>query len=183
MNYTILALSGSLRKNATNTGLLRAFERAAPAGITFVHADISELPLFSEDVEAGCYPKAAEVLKEQIQKADGVLIATPEYNRGTSAALKNALDWSTRPEGTGVWTGKPVYIVGASSGTLGTVNAQYDLKRTMLYLRAALLGQPEFYVTFNKKKFTSEGELTDEDTKAFVAKALAGFIEHIEKVR
>jgi chromate reductase len=183
MTYRILAISGSLRKASTNTGLLRAFSELAPEGVAIELFDIAGLPLFDQDDEFDRYPALAAELKQRVRDADGVLIATPEYNRGTTPALKNAIDWSTRPEGDSPWAGKPVYLVGASSGTLGTTHAQYDLKRTFTYLNASVLGQPEFYVTFNKKKFDEHGNLTDEDTNARIGKAISAFIEHIDRVR
>lgn len=182
MSYNLLAISGSLRKNSTNTGLLRAFESLTPDGVTLSFATISDLPLFNEDDEVDRYPGAATLLKSQIRDADGIIIATPEYNRGTTGVLKNAIDWSTRPDKDNPWVGKPVYVVGASSGTLGTVNAQYDLKRTLTYLKAYVLGQPEFYVTFNKTKFSPEGDLTDEDTRVFIRKAIVAFTAHIDRM-
>jgi len=183
MSYNLLTISGSLRKNSTNSGLIRAFIEVAGDSVAFTEADIHDLPIFNEDLEVSGNPEKVVTLKQQIQEADGVLIATPEYNRGTSGALKNALDWSTRPTKENPWEGKPVYIVGASSGTLGTVNAQYDLKRSMLYLKARVLGQPEMYVTFNKTKFNESGDLTDADTKTFIQKALDAFKAHIDQTR
>src|SRR5262249_35023385 len=143
MSYRILAISGSLRKLSKNSGLVRAFIELAPEGVAVTVADIASLPLFNADDEIDRYPAGAATLKEHIRAADGILIATPEYNRGTTGALKNAIDWASRPDGDDAWPDKAVFIIGASSGTLGTVNAQYDLKRTFTYFGSHVLGQPE----------------------------------------
>lgn len=179
--YTILALSGSLRKDSYNTALLRAFKEQAPEGVTIEIADIRTLGLYDQDAE-GSFPDEATSLKERIKAADGILIATPEYNRSIPGVLKNAIDWTSRPYGDNAWTGKPVYVVGASIGPIGTAVAQYEVKKIMLYLNALVLGQPEFYCGVAQSKF-EDGDLVEGETKKHIDSSLAAFLSFIEQVR
>ena len=180
--YHILALSGSLRKGSYNTALVRAFQKLAPEGVTVEIADISTLPLFNQDEEAN-FPPAAAALKEKIEHADGIIVATPEYNRSIPGVLKNAIDWTSRPYGQGAWNGKAVYVIGASIGPIAAALAQADLKKTMLFMNAIVLGQPEFYLGVAGSKFDEAGNLIDEDTEKHIKKAFEAFTAFIEKVR
>jgi len=180
---TILAISGSLRKASFNSALLKAFEKRAGSDVSFVHADIGTLPLFNQDHEKDAYPREAQALKDAIRAADGVIIATPEYNRSIPGPLKNAVDWVSRPYGDNAFAGKPVLVVGASGGAIGTALAQYALKQSLLYLDARVMGQPEFMLGGFPAKFDADGNLADEDTGAHIDKALAAFVAHIGKTR
>lgn len=179
----ILAISGSLRKDSYNTALLRAVKALAHADMTIDLVDpkdIEALPLYNQDNEATAYPSKATELKDRIAKADGIIISTPEYNRSIPGALKNMLDWSTRPYGDNPWKGKPVYVLGASIGPIAAALAQYDLKKVLTYFNARVLGQPEFYCGVAQNKFDAEGNLTDDDTKKFIGTALDAFTEFIK---
>lgn len=171
----ILAISGGLRKHSTNTGLLRAAAELTPAHdmeITII--DISALPMYNQDMEAQ-YPAEITTLKDRIRKTDGIIIATPEFNRGMPGALKNMFDWTSRPYGDNAWTKKHVAVVGVSSGNIGTALAQYNVKQVLLYLDALVMGQPEFYVGASGEKFDATGNLTDEKTKEHLKKLLDKF--------
>lgn len=184
MNTThLLTISGSLRKDSFNSALLRAVEAQMPGGITVEHARIGDLPLYNQDDEKERFSKEAAELKAKIRAADGIIIATPEYNRSVPGVLKNALDWTSRPYGDNAWAGKPVYVMGMTGGAVGTALAQADLKKILLYLDAHVLGQPEFYGVFATEKFDAEGNLTDEKTKEVIAKALTAFVAYIGKFR
>lgn len=182
MSYNLLAISGSLRKDSYNTSLLRAFAEYAPEGVTVTFGDIGQLPLFNQDDEAG-FPEAATKLKEQILAADGILIATPEYNRGMPGVLKNALDWTSRPYGHNAWVGKPVYVMGASSGPIAAALAQYNVKQVLTYLNAFVMGQPEFYCGVAGSKFDESGALIDEGTREHVVSGMQAFLTYIDRVR
>lgn len=164
----ILLISGSLRAASVNTALLQAFASQAPADVTAVWADI-QLPLFSEELEAD-FPTAVMTLREQILAADAIIIATPEYNRGMSGALKNAIDWASRPYGQNAWAGKRILVAAASPGGIGGALAVYQVKQSLLHLNAHVIGQPEFMVGGAFEKF-ADGVLTDEKTKAFIDSA------------
>lgn len=181
-NYRILGISGSIRKGSFNTSLIEAFAKSAPEGVVFDTADIADLPLFSQDIEASV-PESVANLREKIQQADGIIIATPEYNRSIPGVLKNAVDWGSRPYGAGSWNGKPVLVVGASVAPTGAAVGQYELKKTLLYTNALVMGQPEFFLGSAQDKFDGEGTLTDESTKSHVASAwtaLTGFIDRLK---
>lgn len=176
----ILAISGSLRKGSFNSGLLRELAKRAPQGTTVEIADIGVLPLYNQDREAE-FPSEVAALKAKIKAADGIIIATPEYNRSVPGVLKNVIDWTSRPYGDSAWDGKPVYIVGATGGQIGTAVAQYALKTSMIYLNTRVLGQPEFYLGGAGDKFDADGNIIDASTIEHVEKALAAFIAFISE--
>ena len=161
--------------------VLEAVKELVPAGTTVEIVDIGSLPMFNQDVEASAFPADAQVLKDKIKAADGVLIATPEYNRSIPGVLKNAIDWTSRPYGQSAWTGKPVLTMGATGGTIGTALAQGHLKNILLYLDARVMGQPELYLTGITEKVNANGKLTDQNTREYLAKALTAFVGFVEK--
>ena len=152
----IAVFVGSLRADSLNKKLAKNLEQLAPESVVFNYVDISKLPLFNQDLEAD-YPAEAQVVKDAVEAADGVLFVTPEYNRGIPGALKNAIDWATRPWGANSFNGKPAGIVGASMSTLGTALAQAELKSILVYLNTHLLGQPEVYFASAHEYFDEEG--------------------------
>ena len=172
----IIALSGSLRKHSFNTSLLRAMQALAPEGAKIEIADIGHLPLYDQDAEAA-FPAPAQELKEKIEAADAVIIATPEYNRSIPGVLKNAIDWASRPWGKNSFAGKPVLTVGASVGKIGTAVAQSHLRQIMVYLDAQVVGQPEVYLGPAQEIFDAEGNVIDAGTRDLLAKALITLIE------
>ena len=173
MYTNILGIVGSLREHSFNKRLMEAFAAQMPDGAELTMASIGDLPLYSEDVEAAGLPESVTTLKQQIEAADAIIIATPEYNRAIPGVLKNALDWASRPYGKNSFTGKPTLIIGASVGTIATAVAQNELKRIMLYLDAHVVGQPEFYLGSAGEKFAENGPLTDEATKEHIDAAIA----------
>ncbi|HVX90669.1 MAG TPA: NAD(P)H-dependent oxidoreductase [Candidatus Paceibacterota bacterium] len=186
MAYTLLAISGSLRKESYNSALIRAWKELAPEGVTvdIVTADeIRAFPPYDQDVEAAAYPAEAAQMKERIKKADGVLVATPEYNRSVPGVLKNVIDWTSRPYGQSAWQGKPVFVMGATGGAIGTALAQAALKQVLSYLDARVPGQPEFYAGNIKDKLDREGHLTDESTKEHIRAAYPVFLSFIDRNR
>lgn len=166
----VLLISGSLRAGSMNTGLLRAFEAALPEGTTVAWGNL-DLPLFNEELEAD-FPAAAQTLRDQILAADGIVIATPEYNRGMSGVLKNAIDWASRPYGQNAWAGKRILVAGVSVGMISGALGVYQVKQSLLHSDAVVIGQPEFMVGNGTEKFAADGTLQDEKTKAFVASAI-----------
>ncbi|MHB8710198.1 MAG: NADPH-dependent FMN reductase [Minisyncoccota bacterium] len=167
----IIAMSGSLRKDSYNTALLRALQPLAPEDMNVEIVRIDDLPLYSQDAEAA-FPAVAQALKDKIEAADGVVIATPEYNRSISGALKNAIDWTSRPYGKNSFAGKLILIAGVSGGKIGTAVAQSHLRQIMLYLDAKVIGQPELYLGPAQEVFDKEGNISNESTKEMLSKAL-----------
>src|SRR5687767_273497 len=130
---TILGIPGSLRKASYNKAALRAAQALVPAGTTLEIFELDGIPPFNQDDEQNPPPRVTE-LKARIRAADAVLICTPEYNYSVPGVLKNAIDWASRPYGDSAWTGKPVAIMGASVGVLGTARAQYHLRQMCVFL-------------------------------------------------
>ncbi len=168
---TFIAISGSLRKGSFNTHLLEAAKEVAEGVANIEIYDISSIPLYNQDLEVN-FPAEAQALKDKILASDGVIFATPEYNRSIPGVLKNAIDWASRPYGMNAFDAKPVLILGATPAPTGTTLGQSHLKHVMLYLNGYVLGQPEFYLGSAHEKFNAEGKLTDESTREHLKKAL-----------
>lgn len=166
MSKKIIAISGSLRKDSYNTVILLEVKKLVP---DLEIIPIDNLPLFNEDLEAH-FPTEATALKQKIEAADGIIISTPEYNRSIPGALKNAIDWASRPWGKNSFENKKVLIMGASVGPIGTALAQYDLKKIMLYLGAFVVPE-EVYINLAQTKF-KDGILVDENTKNHLKEAV-----------
>lgn len=169
---TILAISGSLRKDSYNTALARSLSALAPAGTTVTVASLADIPLYNCDVETEAFPPAAQAFKDAIIAADAIVIVTPEYNRSVPGVLKNAIDWASRPYGKNAFAGKLILIAGVSTGKIGTAVAQSHLRSILLHLDAQVLGKPELYLGPAKELFDEEGNLTDEPTRERLHEAL-----------
>jgi chromate reductase len=179
MSKKIVAISGSLRVESYNTKLLKAFQILSPREVSFEILNISNLPLFNEDIEKN-FPQEAWDLKKKIEGADAVIFASPEYNRGITSALKNAVDWASRPWGNNSFAGKVVAVTGASVGPIATAISQQDLKKIMLYLDANVVGQPEFFLGSVQDKFDEKGSLVDEKTKGHIKDLLEVIVSRIK---
>jgi chromate reductase len=171
----VLGISGSLRRASTNTGLLRAGQEVAPDGMEITIFDIKDLPFYDGDIDAQGDPASVTALKSEIRNADAVLFATPEYNWGTSGALKNAIDWASRDREEGSLMGKPVTIIG-SGGRAGTARAQMQLQETLAETGSAVMVKPGVLVqAYAPRRFDSEGNLVDEETKELLRAHLKEF--------
>ena len=171
----ILGISGSLRRASFNSGLLRAAQEIAPEGMEITIFDIKDLPFYDGDVEAQGDPPSVTALKSAIREVDAVVFATPEYNWGTSGALKNAIDWASRDREEGSLMGKPATIIGAG-GRAGTARAQMQLQETLAETGAVVMVKPGVLVqAFEPMKFDSEGNLIDEETKELIRRHLDEF--------
>jgi chromate reductase len=176
-DLTILAFAGSLRKGSYNRALVRAAREMAPAGMAVSIFDIDEVPLYNGDVEAAGDPEPVARFKQAIREADGILIATPEYNHGVPGVTKNAIDWASRPPRQAPLDRKPVAILGASPGITGTARGQSQLRQAFEFTNSYCMPQPEILVYKAHEKFDAEGRLTDEKTREFLGKFLAAFGE------
>jgi chromate reductase len=177
----ILGIAGSLRKGSYNAAALRAAQELAPAGMTIEIFDIGAIPLYNEDVKVQGFPPAVADLRAKIKAADGLLLATPEYNYSTSGVLKNAIDWASRPP-EHPFDGKPIALMGASGGALGTARAQYQLRQMFIFLNGHVMNRPEVMIGGAASKFDAEGKLTDQPTRDFVAAMLVAFQAWIKKL-
>jgi len=160
----IIGLSGSLRRESYTSKLLLAFQRLAPSGVSLDLVSIGDLPFINEDLE-GQLPDSVQNWHRTIEESDGVLFATPEYNRSYSPVLKNAIDWGSRPDGYNAWDGKPAGVLGSTLYNLGTFGAQQHLRQVLMYLNLPTLQQPEFYLERSAEKFAPDGTLTDLHTE------------------
>lgn len=167
----VLGISGSLRKGSYNSAALRAAGELLPDGMSLDIASIADIPLYDEDVRQQGFPPSVERFRRQIAEADALLIATPEYNYSVPGVLKNAIDWASRPPEQ-PFEAKPIAIMGASPGMLGTARAQYHLRQCFIYLNGLILNRPEVMIAAAHQKFDAEGRLTDEQTKKFLANML-----------
>jgi chromate reductase len=167
----VLGISGSLRQASYNTMALRAAQKLAPEGMRIEIADISTIPLYNDDVRAAGYPDTVTQLKERVRAADAVLLVTPEYNFSIPGVLKNTLDWLSRPPAP-PFDGKPVAIMGASPGMLGTARVQYHLRQVLLFLNTFTVNKPEVFINQAASKFSAEGELTDAPTAQMITELL-----------
>jgi chromate reductase len=169
----VLGISGSLRRGSHNTALLRAAAEQLPPGVELVLWDgLREVPPFDQDDEAEPAPPAVAALREAVQEADAVLIATPEYNHSIPGALKNALDWASRPHATNVFRNKPVAVIGSSAGIFGAVWAQAELRK-VLGAMGASVADVEIVVGVAGDKIDADGVLLDEDVRDALREALA----------
>jgi chromate reductase len=164
----ILGFAGSLRRGSFNRGLLRAAVEVAPEDVHVEVFDLRGIPLYDMDVEQQGLPEPVVAFKRAIRDADAVLVATPEHNWSFPGVLKNALDWAARPAGDNPFRGKPVAVMGATTGAWGTLRAQLHLRQVLAYLETHPLPRPEVLVTHAREKFDGEGRLVDESTRARV---------------
>ena len=178
----IVGISGSLRKGSFNTAALRAAIELAPEGVSIEQAEIGDLPLYNDDVRQAGYPPPVERLRSQLTAADAILLVTPEYNYSVSGVMKNAIDWASRPPNQ-PFDGKPVAIMGASGGLLGTARAQYHLRQMLVFLNAHPINKPEVMIGQAAQKFDEAGRLTDEPTREFVSKLLVSLAAWTERLR
>jgi chromate reductase len=171
----ILGIPGSLRKGSFNKAALRAARQLVPADATLEVFELDGIPPFNQDEEQPLPPRVVE-LKARIRAADAVLIATPEYNYSVPGVLKNAIDWASRPFGDSAWAGKPVAVMGASVGALGTARAQYHLRQTFVYLDMYPLNRPEVMIGSAAQRFDERGELTDETSRQLIGRLLEALV-------
>ena len=173
--FTVLGIAGSLRRASFNRALLRAAQELAPPTLRITSREIDDIPLFNADVEEAGVPAPVAALRAAVQAADALLVATPEYNHGVPGVLKNTVDWLSRPAVGSVLYRKPAAIMGASPGVVGTARAQSQLRQAFLFTNTYTMMQPEMLVGRAREKFDAAGRLTDEPTRAFLAKFLQAF--------
>ncbi|PZP32837.1 MAG: NADPH-dependent FMN reductase [Roseateles depolymerans] len=180
----LIALSGSLRRASLNTALLRAAAALAPDGVALELHTLHGIPLYDGDEEATQgIPAAVTTLREAIRAADGVLIATPEYNNSIPGVLKNGLDWLSRPSGEGarLFGGKPVAVVGATPGGFGTILAQDAMLGVLRAFGCDCWFGGRLMVSGATAAFDAEGRLTDDKLIAQLRTYVAGFAAHVKQ--
>lgn len=163
----IAVIVGSIRRDSINRKLAHALMKLAPKDFQMEILRIDDLPVFNQDHDQNP-PEPVVRLKSQIAAADALLFVTPEHNRSIPTALKNALDWASRPYGKNAWAGKPAGILGASPGSIGTAVAQQHLRNVLAYLDVPTLGQPEVFIHFTEGLIDAEGNISSEGTRKFL---------------
>jgi chromate reductase, NAD(P)H dehydrogenase (quinone) len=167
----ILGIAGSLRRASYNRAALRGAMELVPQDAALDIFELAGISGFNQDEEQNPPPKVIE-LKRRIREADAILMVTPEYNYSIPGVLKNAIDWASRPYGDSAWNGKPVALMGASIGTIGTARAQYHLRQVFVFLNMFPINQPEVMISNAAERFDAEGNLTDETTKKLIRQLL-----------
>jgi chromate reductase len=170
----IAVLVGSTRRDSLNKKLARALVKLGEGKFESLWVRIDDLPLFNQDDEKTPAPSVVR-MKGEIQSADGLLFVTPEHNRSIPSALKNAIDWCTRPGGTNVLSGKPCAVAGTSQGAISAAIAQVHLKTILLTLTRGVLGQPECYIRWEEKLIDDDGKVANESTRKF----LSGYVDRL----
>jgi len=177
----ILGIAGSLRRDSFNKWTLRAAQKLAPQGTTIEIFDLDGIPPFNQDDEKNPPSKVVD-FKKKIREADAILFATPEYNYSVPGVLKNAIDWASRPYGDNAWAKKPVAIMGASPGALGTARAQYHLRQMFVFLDMYAVNQPEVMIAGAAQRFDAQGNLTDETSKKLIQQLLQNLVGWCQRV-
>ena len=177
----ILGIPGSLRRESFNRATLRAATQLAPEGSIIEVFELDGIPGFNQDDEQNPPAKVVE-LKKRIRESDAILFVTPEYNYSVPGVLKNAIDWASRPYGDSAWSGKPVAIMGASVGALGTARAQYHLRQMFVFLNMFPVNQPEVMIGHASERFDASGNLTHDATKEFIRQLLQNLVDWIHRI-
>ncbi len=180
-NWKVGYLIGSLAKGSINRKLAGALVRLAPEEFTMTEIRIADLPLYSYDYDAD-FPAVATAFKDAIKASDAILFVTPEYNRSIPGALKNAIDWASRPYGTNAFTRKPSAVIGTSPGKIGTAIAQQHLRSILAFCNSPQMNAMEAYIQYEKGLINDEGEVTNPSTRDFLRKFLEEFHGFIARV-
>lgn len=172
----LLGIAGSLRKASTNRGLLRAAGAALPADVGFEMAELGDIPFYNQDISEK--PESVKRVFAQLESADGLVLASTEYNYSLAPALKNILDWASREPDNRLLSGKPVAIMGAGGG-MGSSRAQYHLRQICVFLNLQPLNKPEVFANAFAGGFDQQGNLTDEKLHKLIADQMQALLAKI----
>ena len=177
----VLGICGSLRKGSLNRSLLRAAQEEQPAGLSITLCDLHDIPLYNDDLYQPGPPEGVVKFRAAIAAADALIICSPEYNFSISGVLKNSIDWASRPPNPPL-DGKPLALMGASMGMLGTVRGQLATRQVCIFTNMIPMNKPELFVAKAHEKFDSEGKLTDDETRQKLRAFLAAFAQWVQRV-
>ena len=180
--FSILGFAGSLRKDSYNKALLRAAQGLVPEDVAIEIFDLEGIPLFNQDHENQPAQRVKE-FKAKIRAADAILVATPEANYTLPGVLTNAMNWASRPYGDNSFDGKPVAVMGASMGMLGTARAQYHLRQSFVFLNMYPVNQPEVLVPFAQEKVDKNGNVTDPKTREKIGQLLESLVAWTKRLK
>lgn len=172
----LLGIAGSLRRNSTNRGLLRAAQSQLPANVSMEIADLNDIPFYNQDLTEK--PAAVERVLAQIAAADALVLASTEYNYSLAPALKNILDWASREPGNALLKGKHAAIMGAAGG-MGSSRAQYHLRQVCVFLDLQVLTKPEVFANAFSPSFDGEGNLVDDKLKQVIASQMQALLSKL----
>lgn len=178
--YKVGYIVGSLARASINRKLAKALVRLAPPGLALVEIPIRDLPLYSYDYDPD-YPAPARTYKKGLEDAQALLFVTPEYNRGIPGALKNAIDWGSRPKKANAFAHKPSAVIGTSEGKIGTAVAQRELHSVLGAVASPQMVSPEAYIQFTPNLIDDEGKVADEKVEVFLSKFMAAFEKYLDK--
>jgi chromate reductase, NAD(P)H dehydrogenase (quinone) len=181
MAYNIVTIAGSLRKDSFSLKIANALAKLAPASLKLEVITPAGISFFNQDLE-GAPPADWLGFREKLQKSDGVIFVTPEYNRAIPGVLKNAIDVGSRPYGKSSFNGKPIGIISNSPGPLGGVSAAKTLQNILPGIAGPILGQPEIYVNGCGDAFDDKGQLTKEALQKVLQQFIEAYAAFIERV-
>ncbi|WP_125611201.1 NADPH-dependent FMN reductase [Specibacter cremeus] len=181
MSYKVGVFVGGLSKDSINRKLAKALYKLAPGTLELVEIPIRDLPLYNRDYDAD-YPPEGRALKDAIAGVDALMFVTPEYNRSIPGALKNAIDWGSRPWGQNSFAKKPSAVIGTSPGQISTAVAQQHLRSILSFVNSPEIAQPEAYIHFTEGLITDDGDVTVASTEEFLRNWLNEFHIFITKV-
>ncbi len=179
--FTVGYFVGSLATASINRKLAKALVRLAPPALRMTEVAFKDLPLYNYDFDKD-FPPVATAFKEALAAVDAVLFVTPEYNRSIPGALKNAIDWGSRPYGKNSFRQKPSAVIGTSPGKIGTAVGQQHLRSILAFCNSPLMNSIEAYIQFERGLITDDGEVTNASTEAFLREYMAEFHGFIERV-
>ena len=179
--YRVGYFVGSLSSTSINRTLATALARLAPDDLELSEIPIKDLPLYSPDYDDD-FPVEAQAFKEAIASVQAVLFVTPEYNRSIPGALKNAIDWASRPWGHNSFDHIPAAVIGMSTGPIGTAMAQQSLRGVLSFVNARQMTAPEAYLRWAPDMFADDGEVLLEATEVLLRRFMAEFREHLVRV-
>lgn len=179
--YKIGYFVGSLSSHSINRVLAKALISVAPEELEFTEIPIKDLPLYSPDYDAE-YPPAGRALKDAIAASDGILFVSPEYNRSIPGALKNAIDWGSRPWGTNSFARKPTGLIGTSPGSIGTAVMQSNMRSVLSFLDAPQLNAPEAYIKYDAAAYAEDGSVVNEGTAAMLRHFMEEYSAFVQRV-
>ena len=180
-DYKVGYFVGSLSATSLNRRLAKALIRLAPPELEFTEISFADLPLYNRDFDTN-YPPEGQALKDAITASDAIMFVTPEYNRSIPGALKNAIDWASRPYGTNAFTRKPSTSIGTSPGKIGTAVAQQHLRSILAFCNSPQMNSIEAYIQFEEGLIDDQGEVSNGETRDFLVNYMAEFHDFIERV-
>jgi chromate reductase len=181
-SFQLLGISGSLRRASTSTAVLRTLAERLPSDVGMALAPLDDIPLYNDDEDRPDALRSIEQLKASVDRADGLVVISPEYNHGMSGVLKNAIDWVSRPGYESVLKNKPVLVMSAANSALGGARAQAQLRETFASTLSRVVARRQVVIGHAVKKI-ADGRLVDEPTLAFIADAVGDLLDEISLLR